>query len=94
MRKKFLTRISRVMTLLCLMGLSFYRVTLSWFFGGSCRFHPTCSVYAEQAFKSYGPLKALSLVLLRLARCHPFGGFGEDPLPQKNGNKNKGFQNV
>ena len=47
----------------------------------SCRFTPTCSQSALDALRKYGPLKGLWLTLRRLARCHPWGGSGYDPVP-------------
>jgi putative membrane protein insertion efficiency factor len=56
-----------------------YQLILSPHLGRTCRFHPTCSEYAIQAFKEYGALRGLVLTVSRLARCHPWGGHGYDP---------------
>ena len=42
---------------------------------------PTCSQYALEALRKYGPLKGLWLTVRRLSRCHPWGGSGYDPVP-------------
>ncbi len=47
----------------------------------SCRYTPTCSQYAVEAVKKYGPFKGGKLALKRIARCHPWGGSGYDPVP-------------
>ncbi|MBC7335939.1 MAG: membrane protein insertion efficiency factor YidD [Clostridia bacterium] len=60
--------------------IRFYRVALSPLLGRRCRFYPSCSVYAEEAIAKYG-WRGLYLVGRRLARCHPFGAGGYDPLP-------------
>ena len=46
----------------------------------SCRYTPTCSEYAVQALKKYGPVKGLYLAVKRILRCHPWGGSGYDPV--------------
>jgi hypothetical protein len=46
-----------------------------------CRFTPTCSQYAIEALRKYGPFKGVWLSLRRIARCHPWGGHGVDPVP-------------
>jgi len=46
-----------------------------------CRFTPTCSQYAIEALKKHGPFKGTWLSLRRIARCHPWGGHGVDPVP-------------
>lgn len=59
----------------------FYQVCISPLKPPSCRFTPTCSQYALEALRKYGPFKGGWLALRRLLRCHPFGGSGYDPVP-------------
>lgn len=47
-----------------------------------CRFSPSCSSYAVEALTRHGALRGSWLTVRRLARCHPFGGFGADPVPE------------
>ena len=61
--------------------IRFYQRFISPFLPNSCRFTPTCSQYALEAFRKYGPLKGFWLSLKRILRCHPFGGSGYDPVP-------------
>ncbi len=50
---------------------------------GGCRFTPTCSHYASEAFEVHGVFKGGALTVRRLCRCHPWGGAGHDPVPAK-----------
>jgi putative membrane protein insertion efficiency factor len=58
-----------------------YRALLSPWMGNQCRFHPTCSVYAEQAIATHGSLKGLWLAIRRVGKCHPWHPGGIDPVP-------------
>jgi putative membrane protein insertion efficiency factor len=51
--------------------------------GSPCRFLPSCSQYAYEAVELHGPLKGSWLAFKRLLRCHPWGGHGFDPVPQR-----------
>lgn len=61
--------------------IKFYQVCISPLKPASCRFTPTCSQYAVEAFRKYGPLKGFYLAAKRILRCHPWGGSGYDPVP-------------
>ena len=58
-----------------------YQLLLSPLLGASCRYSPTCSQYALEAIRKYGPFKGGWLAIKRIARCHPWGGHGHDPVP-------------
>lgn len=64
-----------------LAGLRAYKLLLSPLFTGACRFHPSCSTYAADALRAHGLIAGAWLAVRRLARCHPFGGSGYDPVP-------------
>ena len=62
--------------------IHFYQHCITPYTPGSCRFSPTCSVYAYEAIHKYGALKGGFLALKRLLRCHPFyKGDYYDPVP-------------
>ena len=67
-----------VATRLLLLGVSAYRLLLSPFLGGFCRFEPSCSRYAEEALRRYGAWRGLRLTAGRLMRCQPFHPGGID----------------
>lgn len=57
-----------------------YKLFISPLFPPSCRFTPTCSVYAAEALGKYGFLKGVALGMKRVLRCHPFAAGGYDPV--------------
>lgn len=61
--------------------IRFYQTAISPLTPPTCRFTPTCSQYALEAIKKYGPLKGGWLALKRILRCNPWGGSGYDPVP-------------
>lgn len=71
----------KALAFLLLLPVYFYRACISPLTPASCRFTPTCSQYAIEAIKKYGPFKGGWLALKRIARCHPWGGHGYDPVP-------------
>jgi putative membrane protein insertion efficiency factor len=58
-----------------------YQSLISPLTPASCRFTPTCSQYAAEAVLKHGPFRGGWLALKRIARCHPWGGSGYDPVP-------------
>ncbi|MBO4507960.1 MAG: membrane protein insertion efficiency factor YidD [Spirochaetaceae bacterium] len=66
--------------ILCLL-IRFYQVFISPLFPPCCRYYPTCSSYALEAIKKYGPLKGSFLAIRRILRCNPFHKGGYDPVP-------------
>lgn len=71
------------MRILALALIRAYRYLLSPWFGNQCRFHPTCSVYAEEAITRHGILRGTWLAATRLAKCHPWHHGGLDPVPPR-----------
>ena len=63
--------------------IKFYQITLSPLLGSNCRFQPTCSQYMIEAINLHGVLKGVSLGIKRISKCHPWGGKGFDPVPEK-----------
>ena len=58
-----------------------YQWLVSPWLGPACRFEPTCSRYAIESVQRHGPVRGAWLAVKRLARCHPLGDHGYDPVP-------------
>ena len=63
--------------------LSFYKRWLSPLLGARCRFVPSCSEYATEAWQRFGLLRGVWLALSRFVRCQPCACAGYDPVPQR-----------
>ena len=62
-----------------------YQLAISSWTPPTCRFDPTCSAYAIEALQKHGALRGSWLAACRIARCHPWGGQGFDPVPDRRG---------
>lgn len=62
-----------------------YRATLSGAWGAQCRFHPSCSQYAEDAIRTHGAIRGTAMATWRVLRCQPFGRGGFEPVPPRAG---------
>jgi uncharacterized protein len=84
---------SRGLILLALGLLWLYRFALSpllhTLYGPACRFEPSCSRFAADAIREQGLGRGAAMTLKRLARCHPLGGHGYDPVPAKGHSRKK-----
>ena len=72
----------KIMTLLLIALVRAYQVALSPYLGKHCRFTPTCSHYAIQAFQAHGVLRGFWLTIKRLMKCHPWHAGGYDSVPK------------
>ena len=68
--KKFLILIIRI-----------YRKFLSPIKPPSCRFYPTCSIYAIEVIEKYGAFRGTFMAIKRILKCHPLHPGGYDPVP-------------
>lgn len=60
-----------------------YRAAIGPMMAGRCRFHPSCSAYAEEALRVHGALKGAALAGWRIVRCSPLSAGGLDPVPAR-----------
>ena len=72
----------RLLRRLYCLPIILYRKTLSDELPRSCRFEPSCSAYALGAIETHGIIVGTLLGAWRILRCNPFGGCGEDPVPE------------
>ena len=71
----------KILNFIFIIPIKLYQILLSPLLGQSCRYHPPCSQYTIEAIEKYGPIKGIWLGTKRIARCHPWGGSGHDPVP-------------
>lgn len=75
----------KLVTWLLIGAVRAYQLFLSPVLPMSCRYWPSCSHYAVEALARHGPWRGGWLALARIARCHPWGGDGVDPVPERVG---------
>ena len=73
--------VKEILSLPLILLVRFYQKFISPYKPSCCRCTPTCSQYALEALRKYGPLKGSWLAFKRIIRCHPWGGSGYDPVP-------------
>jgi uncharacterized protein len=78
-----LSAVWRVVNTLPILLIRFYQLAISPLFPPSCRFTPSCSGYAIDAFKTHHFFYALALTVWRVLRCNPFVKGGYDPVPPR-----------
>ena len=66
----------------CIKMIRLYQKYISpWKRNGHCKYYPTCSNYAIEAYQKYGFFKGTALTVWRILRCNPFSKGGYDPVP-------------
>ncbi|MBO7168845.1 MAG: membrane protein insertion efficiency factor YidD [Rikenellaceae bacterium] len=78
---RFASVCKRILAFPAIVLVRFYQLCISPLTPPSCRFTPTCSQYAIEALRKHGIFKGGWLTIKRIARCHPWGGSGYDPVP-------------
>lgn len=63
--------------------IKIYQWIISPLTPAACRYNPTCSTYSIQAIKEWGVIRGGWLAIKRISSCHPWGGYGDDPVPRK-----------
>ena len=79
--REYLGRLEAVMAEGLVFLVRVYRVTLSPWLGGQCRFSPSCSDYFIQAVRKRGVVRGTLMGIWRILRCNPFSKGGYDPVP-------------
>lgn len=79
--------VSSVLKFFVKLPIRMYQVFLSPILGqNKCRYQPTCSHYMIDAINEWGAIKGTWMGIKRIGRCHPWGGWGYDPVPKRKAN--------
>jgi putative membrane protein insertion efficiency factor len=76
-------RVDRAMASTLRLLVRAYQLLVAPILPMSCRYYPSCSRYAAEALARHGGCAGTVLAVGRLLRCHPWGGHGIDPVPQR-----------
>ncbi len=79
--EKLGTRSSEAIKIIVLLLIRFYQLIIGPLLQPSCRFYPTCSNYAKEAYQKHSVSMATQLTIKRICKCHPLGSYGYDPVP-------------
>ena len=66
------------MRTIAVLPLRLYQLLVSPLFPASCKYHPSCSQYAIDAIRKYGPVRGSLKAIWRLLRCNPWSRGGVD----------------
>ena len=83
MRVRAFTTLDRVAGRIGATLCTLWKLTLSPLLGSNCRFVPTCSEYASEAFRGHGAVRGLWLSGKRICRCNSLCAGGYDPVPER-----------
>lgn len=75
--------VSKIIAIPFIWLVRFYQVAISPYTPSACRYSPTCSAYTVEALQKHGIIKGGWLAIKRISSCHPWGGSGYDPVPDK-----------
>ncbi len=78
-----LNYLSKFVSFIFIAIIRFYQIVISPWTPATCRYTPTCSTYSIQALRKHGPIKGFYLSVKRILSCNPWGGHGNDPVPEK-----------
>ncbi|MFD0998779.1 membrane protein insertion efficiency factor YidD [Ohtaekwangia kribbensis] len=78
---KYITS-KEVLRKIFILPIRFYQLSISPLLGSNCRHTPSCSQYTIEAIQEWGVFKGIWLGMKRIARCHPWGTHGYDPVPK------------
>lgn len=76
-------QLSKIIAIPFIWLVRFYQIAISPYTPSSCRYTPTCSSYTLEALKKHGLIRGGWLAAKRIGSCHPWGGSGYDPVPEK-----------
>jgi len=84
-----LKSVTKILAIPFIWLVRFYQAAISPYTPSACRYSPTCSSYTLEALKKHGVFKGGWLAIKRIGSCHPWGGSGYDPVPEKEHKKEK-----
>lgn len=88
-----LNALGRLLAWPLLLLVRIYRYAISPLLGANCRYQPTCSEYAIEALRLHGAFRGTALAARRIARCHPWGKSGYDPVPREGADRDDAENN-